>query len=339
MIAFRVDANETVATGHLMRCMAAALELQSMGSGCIFYLAEGKFAERLEKHQLPYRILNSEWDNLEAELPVLLEILKKDRPEWLAVDSYQATVPYLHALEQSVKVLYFDDLAKERYPVSAVLHYSCWPENEQYRLQYRGTATAVLAGMQYTPLRREFYPGTGERTRRIMVTTGGTDQYNVAGHLLRAVRENSAFREYTFHVIIGRMNQNKEELEELARGNHSVALYYDAGNMGEIMRGCDYAVSAGGTTLFELCACRLPAVCFSFAENQREFAESMGQRGIMIYAGDARYGVKETVCRIIEGLLRLISDDTAAQGMSERMGKLVDGRGAARIAEFLSGRA
>ena len=42
MIGFRVDANEVIATGHLMRCISIALECKKRGQQCIFFMAEDR---------------------------------------------------------------------------------------------------------------------------------------------------------------------------------------------------------------------------------------------------------------------------------------------------------
>lgn len=54
------------------------------------------------------------------------------------------------------------------------------------------------------------------------------------------------------------------------------------------MRQYGCAVSAGDTTLYEVYTCETPTVCFSFADNQKEFVPCMGKDGIMISVGDAR---------------------------------------------------
>lgn len=113
MIAFRVDANEHIASGHLMRCMVIALKLREMGQECIFYMAEEKYTERLKKHKFAYKILNSRWDDMEGELPVLKELLKKDTPDWLVVDSYLVSSFYLRELENITQVFYLDDMQKK----------------------------------------------------------------------------------------------------------------------------------------------------------------------------------------------------------------------------------
>lgn len=71
MIIFRADANETVATGHLMRCMTIAEACREKGVECEFWLAEDKETERLRQAGFSYRILGSQWDDLEKELPFL----------------------------------------------------------------------------------------------------------------------------------------------------------------------------------------------------------------------------------------------------------------------------
>ena len=46
MIVFRVDANEQVATGHLMRTLSIASACRKRGLTCEFWLAEEKETER-----------------------------------------------------------------------------------------------------------------------------------------------------------------------------------------------------------------------------------------------------------------------------------------------------
>ena len=47
MIVFRVDANEQVATGHLMRTLSIASACRKCGLMCEFWLAEEKETERI----------------------------------------------------------------------------------------------------------------------------------------------------------------------------------------------------------------------------------------------------------------------------------------------------
>lgn len=343
MIAFRVDANEFIATGHVMRCLAIAMEIRKQRRDCIFFLAEQKGIELIEEKGFAYFVLQSKWNQLETELPIMIEKIQEYDLEWLIVDSYQATAKYLRKLNESVPVLYLDDMAKEIYPVSIVLHYTDWLENDNYKKQYVSTKTKVLAGMRYVPLREEFYPKKKEKLgTTVLITTGGTDIYHITERFLRNIFETKAdlskrrkLQKIKYHIIVGAMNQDREKLKELEKQHSNLVLHFNVNYMGELMRSSDFAISAGGTTLFELCACQIPTVCFSFAENQEAFARKMGNRHVMLYAGDPRYQNEDIIENLCNGLETLIDNDSYVEELRHHMGLLVDGKGTQRIVKEL----
>lgn len=335
MIGFRVDANEEIATGHLMRCIAIAAACEKRGEAVLFFLAEKKETERLEAGGFSYEILETDWRNMEEEREKLLPLLDKYPIDWLVVDSYQVTAGYFQLLEQSVRVLYIDDFGRESYDVSALLNYHPWTDEAEISRLYQGRSTELLLGGDYAPLREEFMDcEMVEREQSVLITTGGTDACNVAGKFLRRFAGEDAWKSITFHVIVGSMNCHEEELEALADRYPSIYLHKNISNMGDYMRRCRVAVSAGGTTLYELCACGIPTVCFSVADNQKPGTAAMAEKEVMLYGGDAR--TDENLCaRIGEMVLRLMNDVAEWEVYSARMQKLADGRGALRIAGFL----
>ncbi len=339
MIGFRVDANERIATGHLMRCLAIASACRSLGEECIFFLAEEKETDRLREWQFPYRVMDTGWDEMEQELPVLKQCLQQEQVQYLVVDSYQATAEYLRQLNQWIPVLYIDDMACERYAVDAVLHYGMCDDKQEYLARYQDTATEVLTGIEYTPLREEFQGvirSEDTEQKIILITTGGTDPYNVTGGILQKCLHKVLFQEYTFDVIVGSMNQHVEALYQMRQEYPQIRLYQNVSHMSDHMRRAAMAVSAGGTTLLELCACGTPTICFSFADNQQEGTCCMHQKQVMRYAGDAR--TADVVSAVVEGLEAWIQNPCDREEYMTRMKQLVDGMGAKRIAEFVCSR-
>ncbi len=335
MIGFRVDANEKVATGHLMRCIAIATACIKKGKQCMFLLAEEKETQRLKSRGIPYQILGTKWDDMESEKDRLMYIFEKQEFEYMVVDSYQVTISYLKWLNSRVPVLYIDDMACEIYPVTAVLHYSQWKEQHLYSDQYKNTPVEVLAGMEYTPLREEFALASHmKRKKSILITTGGTDPFNITYKLLQTCLSDVEIASYSYEVIVGNMNVYEDELRELAQYNSNIRIHKNVSNMSDYMRSCEAAVSAGGTTLFELCACGIPTVCFSFAENQVKFARETDEHKIMLYAGDARYNEKIEE-NIYKCLLQFLKNTGLKSEYAQRMSELVDGKGCERIAEVL----
>lgn len=348
MIAFRVDANEEVASGHLMRCIAIAAECRQRGQECVFILAENREIHRLEERGFSYRVLNSRWNDMESELPALYNCLEEIACDRLVVDSYQVTPDYLKSLQQRVPVLYLDDMGLEQYEVSAVLRYGLSSALDKYTAKYRDSGVRAYVGTKYIPLREEFQNiqfddrmAAGKKSvTEIMITTGGTDPCHVTVGVLKAGLRAERLRDCRYHVIVGSMNHDKEDLQRLADeagnladGQPQIVIYDYVSHMSELMCRCDLAVSAGGTTLYELCACGTPTVCFSFADNQTEGVEELEKRDIIQYAGDARRG--DVVTEICRQLQRLMLAPALRRHYTGQMKKLVDGMGVSRIADII----
>ena len=104
--------------------------------------------------------------------------------------------------------------------------------------------------------------------------------------------------------------------------------------MSEIMRECDVAVSAAGSTLYELCACGVPTVTYVFADNQINGADEFSRLGLMINAGDIRETNYECDS-ILYSLRKMIEDSEIRTSISYKMKSVVDGNGAERIIKYL----
>lgn len=99
------------------------------------------------------------------------------------------------------------------------------------------------------------------------------------------------------------------------------------------MQNCNIAVIAGGSTTYELCACGVPSVSFSWADNQVMGVDAFSKSGLMIGAGDIRYDADGCVSKIVEGLMVYCSDYEMRVRCGERLKRLVDGVG--RICEVI----
>ena len=115
--------------------------------------------------------------------------------------------------------------------------------------------------------------------------------------------------------------------------HNNISVYKDIKDICSVMKGCDIAVSAGGTTLAELSACGIPTVCFSIADNQLDGVRAYADKGIMFYAGDVRIDKVGVVSRVCEGVMQLICDKDIRKRRSIKAKEFVDGLGAMRIAK------
>ena len=333
MILFRADGNPDIGTGHIMRCLSLADALQEQGGEIPFITAESYFQRLIQTRGYPCTVLGTAYDRMEEELSIFLPIIERERPELVILDSYFVTPQYMEAIRNISRLLYIDDLNAFDYPADAVVNYNIYsPE-----LPYPQNKTYFL-GPQYAPLRKEFQGlsqrNTKDRVENVLVSTGGTDQYHVALHCAEYLREHLPRENMIFHLVLGAMNQDAAELERIAEELPFIRLHRQITNMCSLMLQCDAAISAAGTTLYELCACGLPTVTYILADNQIQGAQMFQKAGLMPCAGD----IREDACfleRLFELLNSLADDFAQRQRIAEQMQGAVDGRGAARLAEAI----
>ncbi len=335
MIGIRVDANETIATGHLMRCLAIADELQHQVSPPVFLTTDAYAEQIIASKGYPVLLLSAEWNQMDRELPELLNLIAQYSIDKLFIDSYSVTYSYLATLQKHCQVIYLDDLNAFPYPVSMILNYSIYADSIPYAKIYASSPVKLLLGTAYAPLRSEFKSLSVQKrpsVSKILITAGGVDNYNVAGFLLKKIQGENQFPDIEFHVVVGKLNCHLKELEMFPEQSSHIILHHDVSRMAGLMTSCDLAVSAGGTTLYELSACGVPTVCFSVADNQLENVRGFAAKGIMEYAGDVRADLSGVLDRVIWHLKKYIADPIFRERCSCNMQKVVDGIGAERVA-------
>ena len=331
MIIFRTDANPHIATGHLMRCLSIADECRQRGVPLCFVLADSD-SERLMKRLCPvgeeYRIivLESRYDAPTTEWPAFADVITREKPRAILIDSYFVTADYLAKASQLARTFYLDDLKAFDYPVDTVIHYGVEARPD---FSGEGKKAHYLSGPAYAPLRGQFadvpYSVRAE-VGDILITSGGSDEAGMCGRILAAVRATEATQTAVCHIVIGALNRHRESLRQQTADDPNIRLYEDFSEMASLMAQCDLAVSAAGSTIYELCAVGVPTVCFSAAANQVPNAVGLSARKAVVYAVDGLFEAH---------IAALAADLPRRRALSARMRSLVDGRGAARIAEEL----
>ncbi len=333
MLGIRVDANEYIATGHVMRCMSIARQVEKLNEDVLFIVSDDMAENLVLQNNFKCILINNEWNQKSLEIDKLVDIISQYNITKMLVDSYDIDYNYLYEINKHCKLIYIDDGNFYECPVDMIVKYSLG--SEDIKDKYSNKITHLLVGAKYIPLREEFANSQitiKEDVTDIMLTTGGTDMCNVVPGLLRMMSHNNKMRGINIHVIVGGLYNNVGEIEEVVLSMNNVILHKNVQNMADIMKISDIAISAGGTTLAELCACGVPTICFSMADNQKS-AKLYGEKNIMLYAGDIRYNRDEIVEKINDYINMLTSDIEKRRQYSEKAKNRVDGQGAVRIAK------
>jgi len=339
MFIIRADGNARIGAGHLMRCLTVAEEIKKMaGASLLFVCADEQSADTVEEHGFPAKVLHTDSNRMEEELPVWEAFAReggfsKERST-LLVDSYGVTDSYLRALGSYGDVFLMDDMAQHAYPVAGVINYNAFAKEDAYRKLYEGTETTLLIGSCYVPIRQQFLHRkytVRDEVRDVLITTGGGDIDNIAGELLKTI-----YREgIRFHIVTGKFNPHLEQLLAWKSAMPGVEIYHDVKDMASLMEQCDLAITAGGTTIYELAALGVPFLCFSYAENQEALTVYIGQKQIAGYLGAWHKDPRKVGERLQELFANACGNPAWRRECSLQEQKMIDGKGAKRLAEEL----
>ena len=337
-ILMRADANPNIGQGHVMRLLSVADAFSEIGVNAAFVCAKDSFTELISGRGYEVISLKTGYREMEAEIEELKSVIEDQKAEFLIVDSYFVTEDYFKALKEVLPLVYFDDVFAFPYPVDLLVNYNIYGTLDKYTSLYQGCdkAPALILGPEYAPLRREFQ-GIPERVqpkevKNIALSFGGADPERMAKAFLDTLNSReSIVKKCKVNMILGAMEPDLKAIEEFSKNTDWLTLHVNIRDMKGVLSNCDLAVSAAGSTQYEICACQVPCINFSMADNQVPGGEEFGRRGIFHYVGDKRY-VDDFYGKLIRAMEELIGDyeERVRMGKAERA--LTDGLGAKRMA-------
>lgn len=343
MIIFRADGNSTVGLGHIMRCLSIADAFKIMGENCLFITAGNGLCELIQARGHGHLALPSEYNHMDDEIERFeKEITTFKHAEAIFVDSYFVTPQYLKELYQfctqkNITLVYIDDILAFDYPCNILLNYNIYASLDAYKKLYKKSQEPIfLLGTAYVPLRGEFQnlPDRVVKTvgTNILISTGGADFEHIGLEIIKSIISHKERGRYVFHFIVGMMNKDRDSICSLAEGRENIILYQNVKQMSKLMRFCDVAISAAGSTLYELCSTQTPAITYIVADNQMAGAYEFERRGIFQCAGDIRELGRRTLAeKVLDEAVRMTEDFLSRCIIAEKMKALVDGNGARRV--------
>lgn len=336
----RADANRSIGSGHAMRCISIAQQIEALGGSVRFAVSDGESKAFVEKRGFDATVLHGSSDRFgKHEARVLAEFCESCDPISVLVDSYSVDGAFFSELRArtrgSVRIAYLDDLytfeegrhaAPVARPVDYVVNYSFDADRGEYQSAYDGTCTLYCVGPKYAPLRPWFTSGSRAERRsveNVLLTTGATNP----GKVLEKMAEGClrALPSARIDVVVG----GEASFDLPSRKN--VRTHTGLTDLSTLMSACDLALSAAGTTLYELCAIGVPTITVPIVENQLPNARGFRKMGLGLVVDTSDHFVD----RIASTVEELATDCAKRQDESNRMRSSVDGLGAERIAKLL----
>lgn len=340
----RADGNETVGLGHIMRCLSIADAAKEKGVRVRFVVADKKPLSIVEDRGFKTTVLNTDYRNMESEQTIIRDVAKdictNGKTVWL-VDSYYMTEAYLNNLSQYGKVAVIDDMFLLDYPADYVINYNIYGD----KLKDMGTKypdKILLTGVSYAPVREQFIlmrksmagkVNSFDGLKHILISTGGADSLHLAEKIAVELLEVFTDKSVILDIVCGVMNPNKEALLKIENDNPSkVKVHIGVKDMAGLMSECILAITAAGSTVYELSSLGIPFVIYYFVENQKLIAEYSEKIMGVVNAGD--FSVDDSPMPIIVNEVKhLLEDEQYRQKIAASVYKTVDGNGAERIVD------
>jgi len=338
-LVIRVDASVEIGTGHVTRCLALAQAWQDAGGRTVFAVAESPSAIRARLSLESLEVVDLSCTPGTAEDASLTVALAQERrSRWIAVDGYRFGSDYQRDLKAAgSRVLFIDDYGHAPpYSANVILNQNVSASAELYA--DREPQTRLLLGPHYCLLRHEFAAWRDWKREvsplchRVLVMMGGSDPENLTARVIEALCQAGLDLQAT--VVAGGSNPHFPALQNAAaHSGLKITLLQDVANVAELMAAADVAVSAAGSTCWELCLLGLPALLLDVAANQTALAKELDRSGCAIHVGDRTVSAN----KIAKELQRLCGAHELRHSLSRRSRELVDGKGAARVVSFLCG--
>ncbi|GAB6173407.1 UDP-2,4-diacetamido-2,4,6-trideoxy-beta-L-altropyranose hydrolase [Paradesulfitobacterium aromaticivorans] len=323
-IVFLTEGGPGIGLGHVRRCLAIAREMEARNKFNISFLINNPSVSEL--------ILKS---GFKAFYNKSLFMLPKPNQTIVVMDLKRDVSEEIRIVKaKGAKVCLIDNSTPARILADTVIYPV---EHLVDGLDWEGFTGEYFAGAKYFPLNREFIEdGSSARyidkeSFRILITMGGSDPFNLTLTVVRAVLQIPFVK---VKAVIGPnfVLKQVEDLMILSKKNPELEILQNVTNMARVMSLSQLAITAFGTTLFELAFMGLPAMILGNYSIDKAEARIYESLGCALFLGYYRE-LKEI--DIIKGVKFLIRDEYKLKKMSIAGKTLVDGLGASRIVDII----
>ncbi len=343
LLAVRADASASIGAGHVMRCLALAEAWRdTVDAGeAVFIMAS--CAPALQARLLAEGV-RIEWIDAEPgsvdDAERATALLGRLGACAVVLDGYQFTDEYEEEIGRAnIAVLAWDDDGHAGHVnADLVLNQNLSAHPGLYAAARRRGRELLLGG-GYICLRRAFRlardggaKAPSPEADNVLVLAGGGDADAYLTMVFAALQEVGVVWSRVNVLLGGAAEQNRDRAEELSEQGFHVA--FSVANPETYMLRADVAISAAGSTIWELMTLGVPTCSVPVADNQRANAELLDDRELVPMLAGSPAELTEAGLR----KLRAVLDDPGRRAQMARSGReTVDGRGVFRVLDAIRG--
>lgn len=192
----------------------------------------------------------------------------------------------------------------------------------------------ALLGSSYAMLGEAYElrpsPEIRPAVRQVVIGIGLNDAANATSLVMEAVAK--ALPGAPADILLGRNSPNAADVMAAAHRHSRMQVHFDAVEPWRIAQNADIAISGGGQSLLERMALGIPTIGISVADNQRSVLSGAAAADAIVDLGTVSSHDADSIAAVIAELAHA---PERRRALSRAAQELVDGRGAARVADHL----
>lgn len=345
----RADASHEIGTGHVMRTIALAEFWLSRNQTVAYTTAmlPTGLRNRIESLGIAIFDLDIKASEVGSDKDALQtkQICKQHKAHFLVIDGYQFAGRYQQLLRDDARTqLIIDDYCHlENYDCDIILNQNLGAD--QFAYNSSGLAPRMLLGTEFALIRSEFLAhkrrvkamdssdSRKEGALNMLISFGGSDPDNFSATAISAIKQCNTVPKLNVRLLVGSSHGKLDSLQSQAESVPNVEVLSHVEEMASQYEWADIALVAGGSTNWELCYFGLPRLIVTLAENQEAIARQLASQDSALRVGSSD---KVTASELSAAIEKILDDDLLRSRLAENSRKLIDGRGAARVANALA---
>lgn len=273
-VLFRVDGNNRIGLGHLLRCRALADILRAQHE-CVFATSASEASVLHAFAEAGYQVIrgNGSASWLTGELG--------RAGDTIVLDGYDFGEEYRREVKAAgYRVVCIDDLHQGRFDVDVVI-------NHGGPASYDAPAsTMICLGPSYALLRGPFLdvvqePRVPRPLDSALICFGGSDPKNLTLSAFRALAQVSRLE-----LVVGPAYAHLQELTQEVAGRAAIHRDATAEQLVGLIRKCGFALTSASTVAYEVCAVGAGLIVCPYVDNQRELASFLEASGAALLCAD-----------------------------------------------------
>lgn len=324
------EANERVASGHLMECLVCGQYLKQMGVETDLMINEDMPAalkDRIQNRYFTYR------KDIQKESSFLIDVINDKKYAKVLFNLRKIENDFLLSIrnQSGIPIICIDEFGNRRLDADVIIN----PMIDSRYWKY-DTEAKVYCGAEYLILSMELQEfrkkpkEITENIRRITVSMGGVDVGNTTLRLARWLPLLDHRLE--INLVLGGGYQREEELRKLVEENENIKIFRNISYLNRLFFESDLAFCAGGNTLHELAVMGIPTIVIPSMPHEVQNGKTFESGGFSLCGSIAeQFAYQELV-----ELYNRIKERAVREKMSEAGKRLADGKGYERIYRILA---